>query len=125
MVIDVSRLPVLFVDDEVLISMVMSDALEGAGYDVECAASADEAEAMMRRRCFAALITDIDLGGGPDGFELARHARVEKADLAVIYISGRAGQRFDTEKVSGSRFIPKPFVAGDLIRTLPEVMGRA
>ena len=103
--------------------MVMSDALEGAGYDVECAASAGEAEVLMGRRPFAALITDIDLGGGPDGYELARHARAGKADLAVIYISGRAGQRFDTEKVAGSRFIPKPFVAGDLIRALPEVMG--
>jgi CheY-like chemotaxis protein len=122
-VIDVSRLPILFVDDEVLISMVMSDALEGAGYDVECAASAGEAEAMMRRRPFAALITDIDLGGGPDGYELARHAREDKADLGVIYISGRAGPRFDAEKVDGARFIPKPFVAGDLIKALPEVMG--
>lgn len=120
-----SRPCVLFVDDEVLISMVMSDALEGAGYQVECAANAAEAQALMGQRAYAALITDIDLGGGPDGFELAHRARADRADLGVIYISGRAGQRFDTEKVAGSRFIPKPFVAGDLIRALPEVMGRA
>ncbi|MDB5433629.1 MAG: CheY-like receiver [Caulobacter sp.] len=120
---EASRLPILFVDDEVLIAMVMSDALEGAGYDVECAANAGEAEAAMGKRRFAALITDIDLGGGPDGFELARYARKGLADLPVIYISGRCAQRYDTEKVSGSRFIAKPFVAGDLIRTLPEVIG--
>lgn len=120
-----SRPSVLFVDDEVLISMVMSDALEGAGYHVECAASAAEAAALMRAHAYAALITDIDLGGGPDGFALAHLAREGHADLGVIYISGRCGQRFDEEKVAGARFIPKPFVAGDLIRALPEVMGQA
>lgn len=120
--VEESRLRVLFVDDETLISLVMSDALEGAGYDVDCAASADEAEALMGEKTFAALITDIDLGGGPDGYELARHAREALAELGVIYISGRGSQRFENEKVAGSRFIPKPFVANDLIRALPAVL---
>jgi CheY-like chemotaxis protein len=117
-----SRQSVLFVDDEALIGMVMCDALEGAGYDVACATSAHEAEALIKQQPFTALITDIDLGGGLDGYQLARVAREGHAELAVIYISGRDGQRFKAECVEGSRFIAKPFVAGDLIRTLPEVM---
>jgi DNA-binding NtrC family response regulator len=58
---------------------------------------------------FDAVITDIDLGGPVDGFELARRARVHRPDAAVIYISGAAAARVKDERVPGSQFLGKPF----------------
>jgi len=114
-------LRVLFVDDNFLFNLDTREFLQGLGVSVEpayCAAAAFEA--IDRGRRLSALVTDIDLGPGPDGFEVARYARAAYPELPVVYISGTREAGYAQEGVPGSEFIGKPLqpsqVAEALIR---------
>jgi len=101
---------ILVIDDEPLIADLVCTVLAEDGYDLTCLSSAEDALAEIEGQDnFDAVITDIDLGGSVDGFELARRARVHRPDVAVIYISGAAAARVAGERVPGGQFLGKPF----------------
>jgi DNA-binding response OmpR family regulator len=117
---------ILVVDDEPLIAELVCTVLEDEGYELTCLSSADAALAEIEARDnFDAVITDIDLGGSVDGFEIARRARAHRPDAAVIYISGAAAARVPGERVPGSQFVGKPFAPyklADIVRaSLPPI----
>ena len=84
------RKQVLVVEDEVLVSEMICDALTEDGFDVHVSANADDALRYLSRHSVDVLFTDIDLPGSMDGGRLARCAREMKPDLPVIYASGKA-----------------------------------
>jgi CheY-like chemotaxis protein len=105
-----TELFVLFVDDSRLCSMVTSEILRDHGFNVLEASDAREAYlAIDGLEPLLALVTDIDLGPGDDGYEIARRARARHPGLPVIYVSGSAADRHISEGVPGSEFIAKPF----------------
>lgn len=110
---------VLVVDDEPLIATLVCTVLEEEGYQPTCICSAIEALAEIEGGDdFDVVITDIDLGGPVDGFEVARRARAHRPDAAVIYISGAAAARVPAERVAGARFVGKPFTPYQLAEVL-------
>lgn len=114
-----SAVRVLVVDDEPLIASLVCTVLEEEGYQPTCLCSAAEALAELEDHDdFDAVITDIDLGGPVDGFELARRARAHRPDAAVIYISGAAAARIPAERVAGAKFVGKPFTPYQLAKVL-------
>lgn len=68
---------VLVVEDEALILLDLESALEEAGFQVVGAGSASNAMATFDAdpTSFKALISDIRLGDGKTGWEVARHVR--------------------------------------------------
>jgi DNA-binding response OmpR family regulator len=119
---------ILVIDDEPLIADLVCTVLEDEGYDLTCLSSAEAALAEIENRDnFDAVITDIDLGGSVDGFELARRARAHRPDAAVIYMSGAAAARVAGERVPGAQFLGKPFppykLAEILRASLPPTIG--
>lgn len=110
---------VLVVEDEALVQMVAVDLLEEHGFRVRTAFNASEAMKLLQANDgFHAVFTDIDLGGGLDGFELARLAREVSPRLVVVYASGRPQDT--TRMVPGAVFISKPYSMGDLACALGE-----
>ena len=110
---------ILVIDDEPLIADLVCTVLEDEGYHLTCLSSAEAALAEIEGQDnFDALITDIDLGGSVDGFELARRARAHRPDTMVIYISGAAAARVPAERVPGSQFLGKPFTPYKLAEIL-------
>ena len=110
---------ILVVDDEPLIADLVCTVLEEEGYQLVCLSSARDALAQIEGRDdFDGIITDIDLGGPVDGFEIARRARAHRPDAAVIYISGAAAARVATERVEGATFVGKPFAPFKLAEIL-------
>lgn len=80
----------LIVEDEFLIRLTLSEALQDEGFEVLEATTGDEALAVLRGDCrVGLLITDIQLPGNLDGRELARQAREGRPELPVIYMTGR------------------------------------
>jgi FixJ family two-component response regulator len=55
------------------------------------------------------LLTDIDLGEGLSGFDVANHARKCYPNLPVVFISGAMAARYAAEGVAGAEFVAKPF----------------
>jgi CheY-like chemotaxis protein len=101
---------VLLVEDEALISMLVSDWLVELGFEVHEARTAGEAlDYIGAGGSVDILFTDINLPGGMTGAELARKARALKPELPVVYASGRyRGDDIDG-LVPHSAFVPKPY----------------
>jgi two-component system cell cycle response regulator CpdR len=73
---------VLVVDDEVLIRLTVTDALEDAGFEVIEAGTADEAVDMIDSEAIHFLFTDIQMPGVLTGVDLAKEvaARFRRQD---------------------------------------------
>jgi DNA-binding response OmpR family regulator len=116
---------VLLVEDEVLIVELARDMLEQAGYRVDVAVSGFEAVERIAQRGshVAALVTDIRLGDGPDGWDIARVARLARPDLPVIYMTADSAGEWPTRGVPGSVVLQKPFTMAELVLTFETMLG--
>ncbi len=101
---------VLFVEDEVLVSALMSDVLEERGFAVHAVENGDAAlEYLQSGAPVDVLFTDINMPGEIDGAELAKAARNLRPDLPVVYASGRYTAGDLMPMVPRSLFLAKPY----------------
>ena len=118
------RRRVLIVEDEAAICDLMADALRLADFEPECVSTDKAARDRLRRKGFAAVILDINLGAGETGFDVARFARMQSPGVAVLYVTGQASESsFRAFGVPGSRFMAKPFLPDELVRGLHVLLG--
>ena len=118
---------VLLVEDEVLILEIVQDALEQAGFRVQAVPSSFAALECLNRGVeeLAGLVTDIRLGVGPNGWDLARHARRNRPDLPVIYMTADSAGEWPVEGVPRSRVVQKPFAVGQIVTALSAMLTEA
>jgi CheY-like chemotaxis protein len=110
---------IIFVDDDQFTAALSCEMLRDHGYSVlELHSAAEALDAIDAREPLFGLVTDINLGFGADGFEIARHARAVYADLPVVYISGLNAPRHASEGVAGSAFLLKPYDVTGIIEAL-------
>jgi CheY-like chemotaxis protein len=115
----------LVVEDDFLVRLTLADGLADAGFTVIEAGDAQSALALIvARPDILAMLTDINLPGGSDGYALARAARVLRPNLPVVYASGRYGALAEERAVPGSRFLAKPFTSSLAAQVLRETLGR-
>jgi CheY-like chemotaxis protein len=74
------------VDGEVLVRHAISDYLRDCGYTVIEAANGDEAVTVLRKADLPvdAILCDVQIGGGFNGFELRQWVRQHRPELQVI-----------------------------------------
>jgi DNA-binding response OmpR family regulator len=115
---------VLLVEDEVLILEIVQDALEQAGFRVHAVPSSVAALELMSEGVveLAGLVTDIRLGEGPNGWDLARHARRNQPDLLVIYMTADSAGEWSVEGVPRSIVVQKPFAVAQVVTALSTLM---
>lgn len=103
---------VLVVEDEALIGNFIADALAEGGFEA-CTIHSGEAALSTfrdgRERC-RALLTDIDLGDGISGWELARQIREITPAFPVVYMTGASAGDWKSQCVADSVLIEKPFM---------------
>jgi DNA-binding response OmpR family regulator len=110
---------ILFVDDDVLISYSSCLFLRDRGFRVMQADSACAAATVLDQLPYlSGLVTDIDLGAGEDGFDLARRMRAAYPGAPVVFVSGTASLRHAAEGVEGSVFIGKPYHPSQIAEAL-------
>ena len=113
---------VLVVEDEAFIREDVIDVLERDGFSVLRAANVQEALAVLNQRSgIRAVFTDIQMPGGLDGLDLARHLAGWRPEIAVLVTSGRSYAAPD-DLPAASRFIPKPYMPGAVARILREMI---
>jgi DNA-binding NtrC family response regulator len=97
--------------------MNLEEELAEAGFEVVVATNGKEAMAELGTDAsrFRAVLTDIKLGGGPDGWEMARRARELKPEIPVIYISGDSGHEWPVKSVPSSVTVAKSFATAQII----------
>jgi DNA-binding response OmpR family regulator len=117
----------LLVEDEVFILEVSESALADAGFEVVAATNGTEALAQLSADAtrFGAVISDIRLGKGPDGWEVGRRARELVHDMPVVYTSGDSGHKWSSRGVPNSVMLTKPFAPAQLIAAVSTLLNQA
>ena len=113
---------ILFVEDDLLIRLVMEPLLTRHGFRVLTATDGASALALWskHRSDIRLLLTDIILPNGMDGHQLAEIILSEKPGLPVIWTSGYVSELAD-KKVplkGGFHFLAKPFDPSRLLNAL-------
>jgi two-component system OmpR family response regulator len=105
---------ILIVEDEWLLRLELTTALEEAGWTVLEANSGESGLAILKQRpSLSALITDIRLGGTVNGWQVAETARAQAPLLPVIYVSADAPNA--SLQVARSTFFSKPIQFAKLL----------
>jgi two-component system, OmpR family, response regulator len=109
---------ILIVEDEWLIRMLVRDLLEEAGFECrDVGDAAEAAEVLDAKNGWQPdlLVTDYNLGAGPNGVAVAIEARRRSPGLPVIYATGNpeclAGQMLGMRE----RIVVKPFSFDELV----------
>jgi DNA-binding NtrC family response regulator len=80
---------ILVVEDELRLQEVLGSILRTEGYDVQTAASGEEALARLEAQRFELIVTDVVLPG-LSGLDLLEKSRALDPDASVMIISGHA-----------------------------------
>ena len=114
----------LFVDDERLLHDVVAPAFQKAGFAITSAVPAEQALLMLRPGgpAFCAAVTDINLGPGPSGWDIAKSARAVAPDIAVIYVTGAASDEFAPRRVPGGLLVKKPYKPEQIVAAVTRLV---
>lgn len=116
---------VLVIDDEPTVRMLISDALAEAGYAVLEAHDGPSAMRLLQSdQRIDLLITDVGLPGGMNGRQVADAARLTRAQLKVLFVTGFAESAAigAGNLPSGMEVITKPFQVVDLAAKVNEIV---
>ena len=116
---------VLLAEDEHLIGLSFQDALEEGGYVVLHVATGREAVEVLEDPRIAGVITDIRLGKGPDGWDVARRAREVNPSIPIIYMSGDSAHEHASRGVPDSKMLQKPFAPAQLVTAISTLLNEA
>lgn len=67
-------------------------------------------------------MTDINLTGTLDGWEVAKTAREIDPAFPIVYISGAAGEQWPSHGVPNSILLQKPFALAQLVTAVAQLM---
>ena len=116
----------LIVDDEPDLREILQFNLESAGYDVDTAASAEEALTLLDAS-HALILLDVMMGG-MSGFRMAEKVRRElHSDIPIIFLTAKGGENDLLTGFSsgGDDYIAKPFSVHEVLARVKAVLRRA
>ena len=115
---------ILVIEDDHAIQVVVEDALSEGGLDPAIAESGEEAVTLLKGRIrqYRALVTDINLRGTMDGWEVAQQAREIDPTFPVVYISGASAAQWPVKGVPDSIMLPKPFAPAQLVTAIANLL---
>jgi two-component system, OmpR family, alkaline phosphatase synthesis response regulator PhoP len=118
--------PILIVDDEKNIRLMIAQSMEAFGVDIGEAGSGDEALSRIQEKDYGVIILDLKLPGGMDGIEVLRRVRETRPDIRVIMISayGTVDSAVEAMKLGAVDFIQKPFAAAEIRELVGRVLNR-
>jgi len=82
------------VEDEPLLRELLGSSLEKRGFDTVTAGSASEARRAFRALDPDGVLMDVNLGPGPNGFDLAESLLAEGTGVAIVFLTNLPDPRF-------------------------------
>jgi DNA-binding response OmpR family regulator len=124
MTIDIERNTILYVEDNNFIQSSVVTLLHEEGFKLLIADNGDQAIRYIfdEKLEVDAVIIDIDLGEGLNGWEVAECARLRKPAMPILYTSAVGMQDWIANGVPFSRLCAKPFRASQVIAALTSIM---
>jgi DNA-binding NtrC family response regulator len=74
---------------------------------------------------FRAVVTDIRLGAGPDGWRIGQRARELNPAMPVVYMSADSTHDWASKGVPGSMVLSKPFAPAQLVTAVSALINEA
>jgi DNA-binding response OmpR family regulator len=120
-------LTILVVEDDHLIQAMVEEALSDGGFASSITASGEEAITLFQenKSKFRALVTDVNLLGRFDGWEVARAAREIDPAMPVVYMTGTQGEEWASKGVPNSLLLNKPFAPAQLVTAIANLLNAA
>jgi CheY-like chemotaxis protein len=106
---------ILYADDDLVLRKTVAAFLAKMKHAVILASDGYEALRVLADRSIDLLITDIRMPR-MTGFELARQAKLMRADLKIIYVSGRFSETDRGSDAPDGVLMDKPLDPDDLIQ---------
>ncbi|MCK1360417.1 response regulator [Bradyrhizobium sp. 199] len=119
-----SLVVVLVVEDDQLIRDMVADALGDGGFEAEVAVSGEDAVTLLQsdQAKYRAIITDINLFGKLDGWQVGHRARELNPDIPVIYMTGAAADQWSANGVPNSILLNKPFAPAQVVAAVAQLL---
>jgi CheY-like chemotaxis protein len=121
----VQGLPVVLVaEDDQLVQGTVEEALTEGGFEIALAATGEEAITLLKGNHteYRALVTDINLAGKLDGWDVARAAREIDPAFPVVYMTGAAADEWASKGVPNSILLSKPFAPAQLVTAVSQLL---
>ncbi|MBR1197975.1 response regulator [Bradyrhizobium sp. AUGA SZCCT0274] len=118
---------VLVIEDDPAVQVILDEALCEGGYEPALAASGEEAVTLLKGRKlpYRVLVTDINLLGRIDGWEVAKQARELDPNFPVVYMTGAAADQWPVHGVPNSILLTKPFAPAQLVTAVSNLLNAA
>jgi CheY-like chemotaxis protein len=113
----------LVVEDEWIVRDHIVSELKAHGWTVVEAATGEAALAFLGVCQVDVLLTDIQLAGAMNGWEVAHAVRAAIPQLPVIYASGNTPD--PSQRVDGSLFFHKPYDPADIVAACHDLTAAA
>ena len=120
---------ILLVDDEEPILLSFTKLLTRASYEVDTAERIEDAEALLKKRTYRVVVTDLRLTGvlGEEGLEILRYVREKNPQTAVILVTGHGNPEIMNRayQLGAACYFEKPVEPRQLIDAVSELVGAA
>ncbi len=119
-------LVIMVVEDDPAVQSIVEEALTEGGFETAIAASGEEAVTLLQgnKGKYRALVTDIDLRGRINGWEIAKRAREIDPEFPVIYMTGASGHDWPSHGVPNSILLTKPFAPAQLVTAVSSLLNK-
>jgi DNA-binding response OmpR family regulator len=115
---------ILVVEDDQLIQAMVEDALSDGGFKSAITTSGEEAIALLQgdESQYRAVVTDINLLGRLNGWQVARAAREADPAMPVVYMTGTHEGEWASKGVPNSVLLTKPFAPSQLVTAISNLL---
>ncbi len=115
---------VLVVEDDAPMQSIVEDTLTDGGFEPAIAASGEEAVTLLNgnRGKYRALVTDIQLRGVMDGWQVAKKAREIDPEFPIVYMTGGNAAEWPSHGVPNSILVTKPFAPAQLVTAVSQLL---
>jgi len=119
-------LRLLLVDDEPDILFALADFFSGLGYQVDCAAGREEAEALVTAGRHALMLVDLRLSGQNQGLDLIALARHRRPAIRIVVLTAYGSPEVEAAArgLGADAFLAKPLPLPELARVTADLIGR-
>ena len=115
---------ILVVEDDQLIQAMVEEALSDGGFESALTASGEEAIALLQgdKSSYRGVVTDVNLLGKLDGWEVGRTARELDPTMPVVYMTGTHGEEWASKGVPNSVLLAKPFAPAQIVTAISQLL---
>lgn len=115
----------LYVDDEESLRLLVQSHLSLEGFDVETAASGNDAVAILQKQNYDLILLDLRMPDG-DGFQVLHYLNDRGSRTPVIVLTGVDDVSIASEcvKLGAADYLTKPYNFHELIDSVERVLAK-